>query len=81
MSERARKHFNTTCPEQDPKFVTLFGWVFGISWASDRWTTITDTEKELTHFLRVGKNCSMNGLTSYTFIFWRLSIIAVNKNQ
>lgn len=81
MSERARKYFNTYKCSREPKYLTLFGWLFSFNWADHSWTTITDKEKELTHYFRIGKCRSMDGKTCYEFTLWRLFIIAGSMNQ
>ncbi len=75
MSERARKYFNTYKCKREPKYLTLFGWLFSFNWAEECWTNITDKEKELTHYFRIGKCRTMTGLTCYEFTLWKLFII------
>lgn len=81
MSERARKYFNTYKPKREPKYLVLFGWLFSFNWANECWTTITDKEKELTHYFRIGKCRNMNGQTCYEFTLWKLFIIAGSMKQ
>ena len=76
MSERARKYFNTYKPNREPTYLTLFGWLFSFNWAEETWTNITDKEKELTHYFRIGKCRNMDGQTCYEFTCWKLFIIA-----
>lgn len=81
MSERAREYFNTyKCPNKS-RYLTLFGWLISFTWANESWTTITDKEKELTHYLRLGKCRTMQGLECFEIVIWRLYIILGRIDQ
>lgn len=75
MSQRAREYFNTYAPKREPKYLTVFGWLFSFNWAEDCWTTITDKEKEETHWFFIGKVRNMQGQTLYKIVVWRFLLI------
>lgn len=75
MSERARKYFNTYAAKREPKYLSLGNCLFSFNWAEDCWTTITDKEKELTHWIRIGKVRNMDGQTCYEIVIGKLLII------
>ena len=81
MSERARKYFNTYPCSREPKYLVLFGWLFSFNWANEAWTHITDKEKELTHYLRIGKCRTMEGLTCYEINIGKFLVIFGSMNQ
>lgn len=75
MSERAREYFNTyPCPNE-PKYFTLFGYLFSVNWANDCWTHITDKENEKTSYFHIGKVRNMNGQTLYEIVIWRFLLM------
>jgi hypothetical protein len=75
MSERAREYFNTYAAKREPKYLMIFGWLFSFNWADESWTTITDKERELTHWIRIGKVRNMDGQTCYEIVLGKLLII------
>ena len=75
MSERAREYFNTyPCPNE-PKYFTLFGYLFSVNWANDCWTHITDKEHEKTDYIHFGRVRNMKGQTMYEIVLWRLLVL------
>lgn len=75
MSERARKYFNTFPNPREPKYLSIGAWLFSFNWAVDCWTTITDREKEETHWLFIGKVRNMKGQTLYKICIGKLLIV------
>jgi hypothetical protein len=75
MSERARKYFNTYPSPNEPKYLTIFGYLFSFNWANENWTWITDRETEKTNYFHIGKVRNMKGQTCYELVIWRLLII------
>lgn len=76
MSKEARDYFNTRKPDREPKYLTVFGWLFSFNWSTDQWTDITDSDTEITNYFSICKRRNMKNQTCYSFIFWNLSIIA-----
>lgn len=75
MSERAREYFNTYPSKNQPKYFTLFGYLFSLNWAQETWTTITDRETEKTNWLHFGKVRNMKGQTMYEIVIWRFLML------
>lgn len=71
MSERARAYFNTYPCKNEPRYFTLFGYLFSVTWAEDCWTWITDRENEKTSYFHIGRVRNMKGQTMYELVVWR----------
>ena len=75
MSERARKYFNTFSNPREPKYLSIGKWLFSFNWATESWTTITDREKEETHWFLIGKTRNMQGQTLYKICIGKFLMI------
>lgn len=70
-----REYFKTyKCPNKTHEFE--FGSLIAhVTWANECWTNITDRDKELTHWLRIGKVRDMKGFTCYEVVIWKFYLI------
>lgn len=75
MSERARKYFNTYPAPREPRYFTLFGYLFSLNWADECWTHITDRENEKTSYFHIGRVRNMKGQTQYEIVIGRFLMI------
>lgn len=75
MKSPAREYFNTyTAPYKAKKF-QIGHVLFSANWAKECWTTISDKDTELTHWVRFGKVRNMTGLVCYELVIWRFLLM------